>query len=298
MEKDFFLKFNVRRLRKLKTTYFNDCVIDERQVMSECKKYINYYKEKLDILENENGLYAILLYIISCNVVKNNMYSCDLISKLAIAKNYTITNCTNYISPYSLISFPMEIRGNFNYIGSGYNIGKSFVCGNNCRLYDNNNIVFDNMIKIGENVKLEDDVKVYCEIGDNCRIGTGCSIREDIISNVTVECKNNLQIKSGLNKNMGEEKTPVCYGVVPKFKNMLAIYGENFYKPKVKIVVPFGKVEYDICFWDKNKILVRFEKVLIDSSCDKNTLVVFSNGLRITLVNDIGVGKALKLWKK
>lgn len=298
MEKDFFLKFNITRLRKLKTTYFSDCVIDEKQVMSECKKYINYYKEKLDILENANGLYVIIIYVISRNVIKNNMFSCDLISKLTNAKNHTITNCTNYISPYSLISFPIEIHGNFNYIGAGYNIGGNFVCGNNCRLYDNNIIVFDNKVKIGENVKLEDDVKVYCGIGDNCTIGTGCNIRENIASDVTVECKNNVQIKSGLNKMLGEEKTPICYGVVPKFKNMLAIYGENFYKPKVKIVVPFGKVDYDICFWDKNKILVRLEKVLIDSNCCKNTLVVFSNGLRITLVNDIGVEKALKLWKK
>lgn len=294
MGHNYIKNFGIRNIRKIKNTYFLDLKFDENQVVNECKSYIKYYRQNLDIETHENGLYAIFIYLISKNILQNNILSGEMLTKLAVIKNHTISACTNYISPFSDVEFPIIIKGNFNYIGGGYSIQNNLECGNNNRFFDKNTVFDDNKVYIGKNVKIDNNVKIYSEIGNNVVIESDAVIREKIDDGEIVSVKNSIQVKS--EKKMA--KCPLVYGIVPKFRNLMVVYGEGFYNPKIKIVVLYGRVDFSICYWDKNKIIIRLERVEMDKSSDKNTLIIFSNGSRISLINDIGVQKSFKNWKK
>lgn len=286
--------FGIRNIRKIKNIYFKDLKFDENRVANECKNYIKYYRQNYDVESHENGLYAIFVYLITKNVFQNNILSGELLTQLALIKNHTISTCSNYISPFSDVEFPIIIKGNFNYIGGGYYIKDNFECGNSNRLFDKNTVFNDKKISVGKNVKIDNDVKIYSEIGNNVKIDSDAVIREKIEDGVNVSVRNSIQTKTE-NKTI---KCPTIYGVVPKFRNLMVVYGEGFYNPKIKIVVPYGRVDYSLTFWDKNKIIIRLDRVEMDSDNEKNTLIIFSNGGRVSLINDIGVQKSLKNWKK
>lgn len=295
MDKINFKKFSLQKLKQIKNKYFKELNINEKDVFDDCKKHIDYYiQNNLDV-KCQNGLKSIVMYLLSKSVVDGNEYSLD---DLIRVKNQTIAATTNYISPFSNIGFPLIIYGNYNYIGGGYNLDNNISIGNNNRFYDNNYNVFDKYINIGKNVKIADDVRIYQDIGDNCSIDMGCVIKENIPPNSVVEVKNNVQIKTTKVSNYLPSQTLNCFGCVPKFKNILVVYGEGFYNPKVKFVVPYGVVDFSINYWDKNKIILKLNDVKLSEKTNKTTLILFSNGQRISLINDLGVIKALKSLKK
>ena len=293
-----FKKITLSYFRKLIKNYFSNCKVDEKIVFLECKKYEQYYIEHNLDTTCKGGLFAIFMYLVSKNVVDNNLNNDDLIDVLTRAKLACVSVCTNYISPYSNISFPLIITGCFNYIGGGYNLGENVVIGNNNRFYDNNITLFDKKINIGKNVKVCDDCKIYTMIGEDCVINNGCVIREKISDNTVVELKNNIQVKTALKSTVLPSQNLMCYGCVPKYKNTLVIYGEGFYNPKLKFVVPYGEVDFSLSYWDKDKIIIKINDVKMLKDDGRVTLILFSRGQRISIINDLGVQKVLKNLKK
>lgn len=294
----WFKKLTLSYLRKLIKNNFPNCKVDEKIVFLECKKHEQYYIEHNIDLSCKSGLFAIFMYLISKNVVDNNLNNNDLIGVLTHAKVVCVSACTNYISPYSNIAFPLLITGDFNYIGSGYNLCENIVVGNNNRFYDNNITLFDKKINICKNVKICDDCKIYSSIGENSVINNGCVIREKISDNTVVELKNNIQVKTTKISTILPSQSLMCYGCVPKYKNTLVIYGEGFYNPKLKFVVPYGEVDYSLSYWDKDKIIIKINDVKMLKDDGRVTLILFSRGQRISIINDLGVQKVLKNLKK
>lgn len=293
-----FNDFKIGDLVEIKESFFKNYAFEKDVVFESVKKYINYYESKNMLPECMNGLGAIVCYLLCSNVLKKNEYSLLLFDDIIRFKNATISSFSNYISPFSIVDFPIVINGNFNYIGGGYHIYNNIVIANHVMFYDNNNHVFDNITQVGEKSIFDDDCKIYCEIGKNCHVKTGCVIREKIPDNGVVELKNVLQVKSVKTESYLPSQTLSFFGCVPKYKDSLVIYGEGFYNPKVKIIVPYGKLTFDIKYWDKDKIILKFKKAELGEDTNKCTIVVFSNGQRISIINDIGALKLLKTLKK
>lgn len=290
--------FKLDDLLKIKKTYFGKYDFEKDIVFDNMRRYLEYYENSGLLPECSNGSGAIMCYLLSENILKNNEYSLLLFDDLIRFKNKVVAQFSNYISPFSRIDFPILIKGNYNYIGGGYHFAKTIEIANHVIFYDNNNHVFDNIINIGECSKFEDDCKVYCEVGSNCHVNKGCVIREKIQDKSVVEIKNVLQVKSTKNENYLPSQTLTFFGCVPKYKDSLVIYGEGFYNPKVKIIVPYGKLMFDIKYWDKDKIILKIKKAELGEKNEKCTLVLFSNGQRISVFNDVGVLKMLKNLKK
>ena len=291
-----FSKFSLRTLRKIKNNIFKNYMYDENQVLKTCKTLTKDYVEKGLEIKCANGLFAIVTYVITKDIIAHNVnVSLD---DLARAKNITLCLCSNYISPYADVYFPLYIYGNYNYIGGGYKLGNNISIDNYVELCDNN--IVDNVKKtiIGNNVVFDNNVKVYASVGDNCHIMEGCRVREEIPANFVVSCRNSIQYKTFSDRSNLPSQTLSCYGCVPKYKDTLMIYGEGFYNPKVKIVVPYGKADFGVCYWDKNKIILKFSAFQSVGEVGKCTMVLFSNGQRIGLVNDLGLLKLLKTLKK
>jgi len=291
-----FSKFSLRTLRKIKNNIFKNYTFDEENVLKKCKDIVKDYVEKGLATKCANGLFAIVTYVISKDVVLHNINI--PLDDLLRAKNITLTQCLNYISPFAEIDFPLYIYGNYNYIGGAFKLNNNIIIGNHVEFCDNN--MGDNVkkINIGKNATFENNVKVYSSVGDNSHILEGCRVREEIPNNCVVSCRNSIQYKTFSDRSNLPSQTLNCYGCVPKYKDTLVIYGEGFYNPKVKIVVPYGKADFSLCYWDKNKIILKFSDFHCAGEIDRCTMVLFSNGQRIGLVNDLGLLKLLKTLKK
>lgn len=297
--KDICLKkFGLKEFKKIIKIFFSGAVINEKIVFLECKKYHQYYVDNNLIDDCCNGLLAIIIYIISKDILENNLNNNALIDILSKAKSLGISACTNYVSPYTNIVFPLTIKGCFNYIGSGYVFDKCVVVGNNNGFYDKNYGVIDKNIKIGECTIFHNDCKVYDEIGKHCEVCDGCVVRERVPNDTVVKVRNNIQTKTSKNITILNSQKLMCYGCVPKYKNTLVIYGEGFYNPKIKFVIPYGGVDFSLSYWDKDKIILKINDVKMLKDDCRVTLVVFSRGLRISIINDFGVQKVLKNLKK
>ena len=82
---------------------------------------------------------------------------------------------------------------------------------------------------------------------------------------------------------------------MPKFKNCIKILGEGFYNPTVLIKLKNEKtINYQITFWDKNKIIVKFKnKALTSKDLVGIKLIVLSNADKVIVLNSFGLNKTL-----
>lgn len=280
----------VNLIDEIYSKFFKNYTINLGTVYDKILLDFNYQKEKG--FENIDGIIALIFYRIS-RLILNELGE-DVLRLRQESKMAT----TSYISPYSKIDCPIGLFGKDIFIESQFNICKHVDIYNNVTLADKMSGYGDkNIHNIKSNTIIKSDVKIVgADVGEGVLIGENCIIREDIKDNTIVELISDFQVKKIKNKTYLPSQELLVYGVVPKFKNTLVIYGDGFYNPKVKLVVKNNNLSYGISYWDKNKIIIKLDYQEI-KVFDKTTLVIFSNGQRISLINNLGVKKILKNLK-
>lgn len=293
------MNFNVLKLneeiKEIYKKYFFDYKIDVEEVILKLNGDYDYMCNIKTF--NYDGIYCLIFYRLSFEIV-NKYKNIDLIDFLYKIKNISKEYTSSYISPYSIVFFPISIGYGVE-IDKGFKIFNYCVFGNNVNLIDKNYGLFDKKITIiNKNTIIKSNVKIYADsnIGENVVVNDNCIINENLPNNSAVELVTNLQIKKNKISSRIPSQELIAYGIVPKYKNTFVIYGEGFYNPKVKLLVDKYSVETEISYWDKNKIIVKIKSLNVENN-SKNMLILFSNGQRIVLTNHVGLQKSLKNLK-
>lgn len=236
---------------------------------------------------------------------------------------------SNYLSPFADIDNDVVLQGthiciygdyqlNANiFIFSGVivgdknydeNIYNNIDIDNNITLFVNNPYVIDKNCILNNSAKLS-----FCNIGECCEICENAVVRENIISGSKVKILNQCQIVVREKTYIPSQELTI-YGLVPKYKNTLTIYGDGIYNPNVIIRCGDKKIGSDIIYWDKSKIILKLKgfldkqntnvvdqklsQIKSDSYTQKNAncfhcvVVVMSRGIKVT-INDMGIVKKL-----
>ena len=263
---------------KLINTYFEVALPDVNQLYG---------------LVKDESDYSYSLYLISHYVVTH--YS-ELKFDYVKYINYFAKVTTSFVSPYADLK-RFKLDGVNIYIGDnvvaqdGLVVGGGSILGKqqNYDSIDNKHIAIGKNCIIGNNVRVCQGVK----LGDNVTLNDGCIIKENIESDVVVDVVNQLQIKR-TNKNYVTSQKLIVYGVVPKYKNTIVIYGEGFYNPKIVIKLKDVKeIDYDMIYWDKNKIIIKIKSVCKYPNSG-NIIIIMSRGIRIALINNFALNTLLK----
>lgn len=245
-----------------------------------------------DLVKDESD-YAYSLYLLSHYVVTH--YS-ELKFDYVKYINYFAKVTTSFVSPYADLK-KFKLDGVNIYIGDNVVAGDGLVIGGGSVLgkHQFNDDIDNKYIIIGINCVIGNNVRIChgADIGDNVTINNGCIIKEKIDSNVVVDIVNQLQIKRANNAYVTSQKL-IVYGLVPKYKNTLVIYGEGFYNPKVIIRLKDSKqLDYNITYWDKNKIIIKIKSFSKTTHVD-NMIVIMSRGTRVAIINNIALNVLIK----
>ena len=208
-----------------------------------------------------------------------------------------LTKTKIYISPKVVIGegFSLKLAQNTKIL-EDVRIGENFEIFGKATI--NSAIGENSLLSIGNNVCLKDRVCVRgnIRIGNNICVREGCTVLEDIGDNCEVKVATSLQILSAHGKNLLPSQKLFVYGVVPKFKNQIVIYGEGFYNPIIDIKCKNYKkqIESEITYWDKNTIIVKIKPTFIDLEWAKqNKIIIKSNGYKCVVNNCGGLLKIL-----
>ena len=183
-------------------------------------------------------------------------------------------------------------------------IGATTLIGKRCNLF-NDVVLGSKNVKSSQNIKrhptILNDVTICAgarvlgdiTIGNNVFICPQAVVTDNIPDNTTVSIVNQLQLTKRINTLPSQKLT--IFGVVPKFKNCIKILGEGFYNPTVLIKLKNEKtINYQITFWDKNKIIVKFKnKALTSKDLVGIKLIVLSNADKVIVLNSFGLNKTL-----
>lgn len=183
-------------------------------------------------------------------------------------------------------------------------IGATTLIGKRCNLF-NDVVLGSKNVKSSQNIKrhptILNDVTICAgarvlgdiTIGNNVFICPQAVVTDNIPDNTTVSIVNQLQLTKRINTLPSQKLT--IFGVVPKFKNCIKILGEGFYNPTVLIKLKNEKtLNYQITFWDKNKIIVKFKnKALTSKDLVGIKLIVLSNADKVIVLNSFGLNKTL-----
>ena len=183
-------------------------------------------------------------------------------------------------------------------------IGATTLIGKRCNLF-NDVVLGSKNVKSSQNIKrhptILNDVTICAgarvlgdiTIGNNVFICPQAVVTDNIPDNTTVSIVNQLQLTKRINTLPSQKLT--IFGVVPKFKNCIKILGEGFYNPTVLIKKKKKKtINYQITFWDKNKIIVKFKnKALTSKDLVGIKLIVLSNADKVIVLNSFGLNKTL-----
>lgn len=183
-------------------------------------------------------------------------------------------------------------------------IGATTLIGKRCNLF-NDVVLGSKNVKSSQNIKrhptILNDVTICAgarvlgdiTIGNNVFICPQAVVTDNIPGNTTVSIVNQLQLTKRINTLPSQKLT--IFGVVPKFKNCIKILGEGFYNPTVLIKLKNEKtLNYQITFWDKNKIIVKFKnKALTSKDLVGIKLIVLSNADKVIVLNSFGLNKTL-----
>jgi len=192
--------------------------------------------------------------------------------------------------------------------GANVVVGQTTEIGERCTLFNGVILGSKNVVGVGVGGKrhptLKNDVTVCANakllgnitIGENVFISPGAVVLDDIEDNAQVLIVNQLQIeKNNRNTYLPSQKLMI-YGIVPKFKNSIHILGEGIYNPTVLIKLKSEKeLKYEITYWDKNKIIVKFKNTTPMQLKDLQGLktIVLSNSNKVVVLNSAGVTRAL-----
>ena len=183
-------------------------------------------------------------------------------------------------------------------------IGATTLIGKRCNLF-NDVVLGSKNVKSSQNIKrhptILNDVTICAgarvlgdiTIGNNVFICPQAVVTDNIPDNTTVSIVNQLQLTKRINTLPSQKLT--IFGVVPKFKNCIKILGEGFYNPTVLIKLKNEKtINYQITFWDKNKIIVKFKnKALTSKDLVGIKLIVLSNADKVIVLNSFWLNKTL-----
>lgn len=214
--------------------------------------------------------------------------------------DYGLKQTNIYISPKVIIGdgFSLEFAENSKIyenvkVGDNFKvIGKVIICSKTSNSSNN-------FIELGDNVTLNHNVCIRgtVRIGDNVCVDGGCTILDNVDSDCEVKLVCSLQMLYSNKKNLLPSPKIYVYGVVPKFKNQIVIYGEGFYNPIVDIKIRdlTKHVDSEISYWDKNTIIVKVKPMNIDhEKLELNKIIIKSNGYKCVINNSMGLVKSLK----
>ncbi len=267
--------------------------------------------------------HRLLRYITTQQLLPLNTYS--LREYMAFIEKIT----SIYISPFAIIEDDVILDGTHIFIYGDYHIkSKTTIFSGVCigdKNYDENIysiLEYDNYMcdidkkpyDIDKNCILNKNVKVaFCNIGEGCEICENAIVRENILDHSEVKIINQCQITKK-EKSYIPSQELIIYGLVPKYKNTLTIYGDGIYNPKVIIRSGDKKIESQIEYWDKSKIILKLKGFLEkqntltsdqnltpnadtktmqkNTNIDKCIVVVMARGIKVS-INDMGVIKKL-----
>lgn len=192
---------------------------------------------------------------------------------------------THNISPFAQIEGEITLLGSNITIYGDYKICDQTTLNSGTLIGDKNfdanilyNIDNDNNILDGvKNIYVVDKKCVigcytkicFCNIAKGVKICDFAIVRENVSANARVEILNQLQVV--LREKSYIPSQELCiYGLVPKYKNTLTIFGEGIYNPKVIIRCDGKKVGADIEYWDKNKIILKIKGFISKTSSSSN----------------------------
>ena len=229
--------------------------------------------------------------------INNHLWQRAKMAKLAQIRAENIYLETSiYISPQISIKsgLKIELGENSKIFGNGQ-IGENFSIFGRV-VISSKQAESNGIVKIGNNVFVQEGASIWgsVEIGNNVKIGANCVVLENIESDCEVGIYSALQLTICKKKNILPSQKLRVYGVVPKYKNQLVIYGDGFYNPKVDLKVKDFKVESAISYWDKGTIILKIKPVKGSDENLKSKIIIKSNGYKVVVVNANGVFKALK----
>ena len=171
-------------------------------------------------------------------------------------------------------------------------VGKVIIC-------SKTNLQNNNCIEIGDNFSISHNacVRGNIKIGNNVCIDGGCTVLDNIDSDCEVKIVSSLQMLYSNKKNLLPSQKIFVYGVVPKFKNQIVIYGEGFYNPIVDIKIKQlnKNIESEVSYWDKNTIIIKVKPINIENEkLNVNKIIIKSNGYKCVVNNSMGLVKILR----
>lgn len=222
-------------------------------------------------------------------------------------KNYIIKEFSSYISPLAKIDKDVCFVGNNIFImGKIHIYSNCVIFGNVYIIAENTQDTDNNILFIGKNTIINNNVKIInSNIGEGVILENGAVVRENIDAFSRVNIVNQLQVTERKNAYIPSQELEI-YGLVPKYKNKLTIYGEGIYNPN--ILLRLGDRKYniiDIDYWDKNKIILRIKcdksmanKILEEEKTWRQgafaKLIIMSRGIKTTVNDNRGIIKLLK----
>ncbi len=301
--KSFLVKNNVNIINNnfvlsLSSFIFNKVMLDVKFIASLDP---SQNSENLVLQTKTKGLIATMCYrIATIFYYENFIVNKDLRQKLAREFMEQVAVDTGVdIHPQARIDEMFFIDHAKNIV-----IGATTLIGKRCNLF-NDVVLGSKNVKSSQNIKrhptILNDVTICAgarvlgdiTIGNNVFICPQAVVTDNIPDNTTVSIVNQLQLTKRINTLPSQKLT--IFGVVPKFKNCIKILGEGFYNPTVLIKLKNEKtINYQITFWDKNKIIVKFKnKALTSKDLVGIKLIVLSNADKVIVLNSFGLNKTL-----
>lgn len=262
-------------------------------------------KDKKDVINAKTkGLVATMFYRIAnffyyCEITKNSDLT-KQISRQLMEECVLLTNID--IHPAARIKEQFFIDH-----GASIVIGATCEIGERCNIFNNVILGSKNVVNAKSEKRhptLKNDVTICAgakilgniTLGNNVFVSPGAIVLDDVDDNQKVLIINQLQIVKHETYSYLPSQKLIIYGIVPKFKNSLTILGEGFYNPTVLIKLKNSKeVNYNITYWDKNKILIKFKNTTpFDKEVVKGVkIIVLSNSNKVIILNNIAIEKAL-----
>ncbi len=149
---------------------------------------------------------------------------------------------------------------------------------------------------IGADVTLCPGCKILggITIGDNSFISPDCVVLDDIPAGTKVSNVCQLQFQASVVRNTLPRQKLIIYGAIPKWKNTLVIEGSGIYNPTI-LVKCRTKLTYHIDYWDKNKIILKFEpKEVSHEDLHRTKIVILSRSDKVILAHCYALYEVLK----
>lgn len=256
---------------------------------------VNDRVNRCDKKSLENSDLAIVFYRVA-QYLFWHMKKVDVANKVA---EDGLKKTSIYISPKTIINDGLQfINAEHTRIGENIKIGKNLCVSGKVTLKSGECLKPNNSLEIGDNFIINNATVIGCnKIGSNVKIDSGCTVLDDVGDDCEVRIVSSLQMLISSKKNLLPSQKIFVYGVVPKFKNQIVVYGEGFYNPVVDIKIKncTRKIESEVSYWDKNTIIIKVKPINLELEALKNNkIIIKSNGYKCVVNNSMGLAKILR----